>query len=213
MAKKAETGRAPLTVSLLGSTVPMPRWTLSWMRVLILLGFAAIIARHLGFDADELWRTGTLKELELAQQEYSRHMWEEPAQTYAAPGGVFTIKAFADHCIAIQRKLGNEVRTRLVPDLALEPERRGALGAAPAFDLVAVAVDALVPALEAQGRCPARHEGRFKTWNGQKQGCRVQVWRQWPDGCTHYQMMNACNGAWDTNPDGSPRVIWTVCRH
>lgn len=57
------------------------------------------------------------------------------------------------------------------------------------------------------GRCLNPHPGPFKSWNGQVNGCFVQVWRQWPDGCTHYQWWNTCYNYWD------PQIWWTCCVH
>jgi len=215
MPKKDQPG-TPLTVSLLGATLPMPTWALSWVGALIILGLAAVIVRHLGIDTTEIFFSTTAKQqIALAEREYGRHMWEEPTQTYAAPDGVFTIKTFEDHCIAIHRKVGSTSITKLVPDLTMEAgavarfepgEVSGASTAAKVLDLFA-------PRVSAAGRCQTPHPGKFATWNGERQGCSVQIWRKWDDGCTHYQTMNTCNGSWETNPDGSPRVTWTACRH
>jgi hypothetical protein len=59
------------------------------------------------------------------------------------------------------------------------------------------------------GRCwgPAQHPGQFRWWNGQQNGCMIQVWRQFGDGCTHYQMFNQCYQVWD------PQIYWTCCVH
>jgi hypothetical protein len=63
------------------------------------------------------------------------------------------------------------------------------------------------------GNCLNPHPGAFRSWYGEKNGCWVAVYRQWPDGCTHYQWYNACTGAWDIYPNGAPKVYWTVCVH
>jgi hypothetical protein len=86
----------------------------------------------------------------------------------------------------------------------------GALCSRPAFD-----VPRPLSAVQGQcnGRCLNPHPGEFKTWNGQVNGCQVQVWRQWPDGCLHAQWYDSCNGSWDTDPAGNPRVTWTCCVH
>jgi hypothetical protein len=205
-----------LKVTLLGNTLPVPRWTLSWIGVLVLIAMAAVIARHIGLDFQNVsWSEEAKKQMEFANQEYGRHLWEEPVQTYSAVDGVFMIKTYADHCIAIQRKVGTSFKVKLIPDLTMESDRgaRRSDFDATGSGWASRAIDTLVPHLEAQGRCTTPHSGSFKTWNGQKSGCQVQVWRQWPDGCTHYQMMNTCNGTWDTNADGSPRLTWTACRH
>lgn len=64
-----------------------------------------------------------------------------------------------------------------------------------------------------QGRCVDPHPANFNTWNEPAGGCRVKVWRQWPDGCLHYQWYDSCSGVWDNNPDGTPKVNWTCCVH
>lgn len=87
----------------------------------------------------------------------------------------------------------------------------GALSGHPAVS------DAAAPAGAAgqacRGRCLDPHPGQFRSWYGQRNGCWVQVWRQWPEGCTHYQMFNSCQNQWDVHPNGQPRVHWTCCVH
>ena len=63
------------------------------------------------------------------------------------------------------------------------------------------------PAQGCGGRCLNPHPGAFRSWYGQRNGCLVQVWRQWPDACTHYQWLNTCNNIWD------PQINWTCCVH
>jgi hypothetical protein len=63
-----------------------------------------------------------------------------------------------------------------------------------------------------QRRC-SRHAGNPKQWDGGKQGCWQQKFREWPDGCRHYQWFNTCSNVWDVDPDGTPRLYWTVCKH
>jgi hypothetical protein len=65
---------------------------------------------------------------------------------------------------------------------------------------------------EAAG-CLDPHPGAFQSWNGQQNGCWIQIWRRWPEGCQHYQWFNSCNGYWDNHPNGAPRVYWTNCAH
>lgn len=49
------------------------------------------------------------------------------------------------------------------------------------------------------------HPWPFRTSWGRANGCWAPLYRQWNDGCKHYQMFNACTGQWD------PRVVWTFC--
>lgn len=64
-----------------------------------------------------------------------------------------------------------------------------------------------------QGQCLNPHPGQFRSWYGEKNGCWVAVYREWQDGCTHYQWYNACYNYWDTHPNGAPKVYWTRCVH
>jgi hypothetical protein len=84
--------------------------------------------------------------------------------------------------------------------------------------------DRMIPALPEAGvtvpvqngcqrRCLDPHPGAFQSWNGQQNGCWIQVWRRWPEGCQHYQWFNTCNGVWDSYPNGAPKVAWTCCVH
>jgi hypothetical protein len=75
------------------------------------------------------------------------------------------------------------------------------------------ALPTAAPPRTPQGACLNPHPGNFKSWYGQRNGCWLQVWRQFPDNCTHYQWFNTCGGYWEVNPDGSPRVFWTACYH
>jgi len=49
------------------------------------------------------------------------------------------------------------------------------------------------------------HPWPFRSWWGPANGCWAPFYRQWNDGCTHYQMFNTCSGQWD------PRITWTFC--
>ena len=63
------------------------------------------------------------------------------------------------------------------------------------------------------GGCLNPHPGNFASQNGRTQGCWLQVWRTWQDGCSHYQWFNVCASSRDSLPNGQPRVYWTCCRH
>lgn len=73
-----------------------------------------------------------------------------------------------------------------------------------------------VPALRAvvlNGKCLNPHPGNYVSSSGRVQGCWKQIWRKWPDGCTHYQWFNTCTSVWDAAPNGAPRIYWTACNH
>lgn len=82
----------------------------------------------------------------------------------------------------------------------------------PMYDLsdrLEMASDANPPVLRPVqgGRCLAQHPGQFQWWYGQVNGCFVQVWRKWPDGCTQFQWYNRCYNYFD------PGITWTACFH
>lgn len=57
------------------------------------------------------------------------------------------------------------------------------------------------------GRCINPHPGTFQTWVGQRNGCWIQIWRRFQDGCVHYEWFNSCYNYWD------PKIYWTFCVH
>jgi hypothetical protein len=199
-------------ISLFGLTLPLPRWTLPAFGVIAVYGVAAFVYQHVAQSTPDLV---TLKQansqLQSEVTEYGIHMGDAPTSTFVDPDGGFAIKTFPDKCVVIQRKIGGRLLTKLVLDLdrlshlqvdAHTPARENPL------------TRALMPALSAEGHCQAGvHAGQFTTEFGARDGCWVQVWRTFEDGCRHYQMFNSCNGYWDTNPDGSPKVSWTHCVH
>ncbi|MCU1269950.1 MAG: hypothetical protein JWN74_1244 [Acidobacteriaceae bacterium] len=57
-----------------------------------------------------------------------------------------------------------------------------------------------------QMSCLNPHPGQFRYWYGPSTDqCWVPVYRQFVDGCTHYQMFNRCNGVWEE------QIHWTIC--
>lgn len=53
--------------------------------------------------------------------------------------------------------------------------------------------------------CVNPHPGHFTARWGAANGCRVQFWRTWQDGCQHYQLYDSCVGRWD------PKINWVHC--
>ena len=54
--------------------------------------------------------------------------------------------------------------------------------------------------------CVNPHPGTFRFWWGQPfDACNSPMYRQFSDGCTHYQIYNRCANSWDG------RIFWTFC--
>jgi hypothetical protein len=54
--------------------------------------------------------------------------------------------------------------------------------------------------------CVNPHPGNFRYWWGPPiDQCNSPMYRQFDDGCTHYQVYNRCANAWDV------RIFWTYC--
>jgi hypothetical protein len=54
--------------------------------------------------------------------------------------------------------------------------------------------------------CVNPHPGNFTFWWGPPvDACSSPMYRQFGDGCVHYQLYNRCANVWD------PRIFWTLC--
>jgi len=57
-----------------------------------------------------------------------------------------------------------------------------------------------------QSYCVNPHPSPFRYWWGPPfDQCNSPMYRQFPDGCTHYQVYNRCANVWD------PQIYWTYC--
>jgi hypothetical protein len=54
--------------------------------------------------------------------------------------------------------------------------------------------------------CQNPHPGQFTFYWGPVSGCRQPQFRNFSDGCSHYQIFNTCAGVWE------PQIYWTQCR-
>jgi hypothetical protein len=143
--------------------------------------------------------------LQASVNEYGRHIAEPPETSAVLMDdlrGRLTVQRYKDGCVVIARTADGILRSKLIVDLARDKERRP-----PQISLFAPFT------VEAAGRCLNPHPGDFRTWYGQRNGCWIEVWRQWPDSCQHVQFFDSCHGTWDVNPNGTPRVRWTTCVH
>lgn len=134
----------------------------------------------------------------------------------------------SDHCVFVIRRESGKTSSHWLRD----PQSAAAGGTTrskradrgPDPSIVARLMDALVPAAEAaslasgegsagefapasQGACVGgTHPGQFTWWWGAPEDqCWAPMYRQWKDGCKHYQRFNKCSKAWDD------AIHWVNC--
>ena len=143
--------------------------------------------------------------------EYNKHLTEvaEPLDRWDDADVPHYGRYPSDNCLVVRRKVHGYWRTKIVRDLALDDADMPPVRPVPAAWLS-------LPTAHASAGCIAclnPHPGAFQWWEGDRNGDWVQIWRQWPEGCKHYQWFDKAHGVWDTNPDGTPRICWQVCVH
>ena len=171
-------------------------------------------------------------------KEYQNHFNESPKTTqklFDSPDlGMLSVSFYpSDGCLLVKRKgpghnqaeMSYWIAARSIPleappgatDAAREsrletsPQNQPSLNAT--YRFASFNPDSAPPLPPSVVGCADTHPGQFQTWNGEKKGCWIQVWRRWPDGCQHYQWFNTCNGYRDSQESGAPRVSWTNCIH
>lgn len=195
----------------------MPRWALTPLAVLVLAGGAFYAYQKIYADPERALLTEKQVNAQLSAvvDEYNLHMMEEPAkhELFEDSDGKLLLRIFKDHCVMIQRQTPRGIRSKLVIDLARGVALQGTSAVPTGLHLV----EPLLAAPQnptCQRGCLNPHPGAFQWKYGNNlPGGWVEVWRWWPEGCTHVQLFHPQSGAWDTNPDGSARVKWTCCTH
>lgn len=202
------------TLEIFGFKTQAPRWALTLFSLILIATAALFLFRTTWLEPERrvISLEDANKQLTAEVEEYGIHAMEEPEkhELFEEEDGKLILRVFKDHCVLIQRQTIKGTRTKLVPDLArgLQTASRQIF---PSWDFL--------PVLEAsqgnacQRGCLNPHPGAFKWWYGERKGEWVEVWRQWPEGCTHVQMFHPPSGSWDSNQDGTPRVRWTCCVH
>lgn len=215
----------------LGLEFPIPWWAVSALGVLVVVSVSAImyfqlIAPHIQRDREGELLTRTdadrLHELE-------KHFSEPPekeTRLFEDRRGTFKVVLYgSDNCLVVKRK-GTEIGSPEILAVMKDPSR---VDRSPAPRYVEASSilpifatgQLLAPSVHAaggstatcEGRCADPHSGDPRVWNGERKDCWIQVWRQWPDGCTHYQWWNSCGSYWDTDENGRPRLNWSCCVH
>jgi len=117
----------------------------------------------------------------------------------------------SDKCVFLDRRVAGVDHTQWVRnplshmhDVDLSHSTR----VDPPMDLLPVAFTPAPPAEPVQaGYCVNPHPGSFRYWWGQPiDQCNSPMFRQFGDGCLHYQIYNRCANSWDG------RIFWTACR-
>jgi hypothetical protein len=200
-----------LPLKAFGFETQAPRWVLTALALVLVAGIASVVYRKAYAEPEGMLISlkDANKQLAAEVEEYSLHAMEEPQkhELFEEQDGRLILRVFKDHCVLIQRQTIRGTRTKLVPDLARGLSSR----------LQRPDTWSFIPPVIAQANCQRGclnpHPGDFKWWYGKRQGDWVEVWRQWPEGCTHVQMFNVQSRSWDSNPDGSAKVHWTCCVH
>ena len=151
-----------------------------------------------------------IKAAELLQlNESARHFSEPPEKSielFKDARGEISIQYFpSDKCLLV-RRVPPDPRAPILNQFIVDPARE-ASSPPPRFSAVRGEL-ALEGTAWADGVCLNPHPGPFTQTLGQRSpdGCWVQVWRSWPDGCTHWQAFNSCNNTWGP-------INWTRCVH
>jgi hypothetical protein len=221
--------------------LPVRGWARTWLSLILVVGAALFMLSKsvVPFVTQRLEAIKSEKaSAALPFQEYQKHFNEQPSSVqtlFDSPeSGKLTVSYYpSDGCLLVKRTApgSGQPTANWIPAsrgqdqpapgrVASMQESRppasntGHQPAIPQFQLTALTVG--TEAAEPQGctgKCWEPHPGPFQSWNGQQNGCWIQVWRKWPEGCQHYQWFNSCNGYWDSYPNGAPKVYWTCCMH
>lgn len=193
-----------------GIETQVPWWAISALAIIIIVGVTwSVYHKFTEPERAIISLKDANKQLAAEVEEYSLHVMEQPEkhELFEEQDGRLIIRVYKDHCVLIQRQSRRGTRTKLVLDLDRTPIAR--MQITPSFSLLPV-----VYAQDACNRgCLNPHPGEFRWWYGRRIGDWIEVWRQWPEGCTHVQLFQPHRGLWDSNPDGTPRVRWTCCVH
>jgi hypothetical protein len=137
----------------------------------------------------------------------------------------------SDHCVFVIRRQNGATASRWLREplgqtlnAAVRPRESAEVPQVASIDAVGQLLDALVPPAQpaallgsflqsgpalrtVQDACVAGvHPGQFTWWWGTPEdSCWTPMFRQWKDGCKHYQRYNRCANAWDES------IHWVSC--
>jgi hypothetical protein len=205
--------------------LPVPNWSVPVFGVIVILYVAFNLLYQPAQTIVTRYQLGKLEEQD--QLEAYKHYADTPIMHLhdSVASGTLEAKLFNDACVSVTYRggIGGTPPTphfiKKINDIGgAAPGRIGALASPEHHDSMFVATlhassSDIQTRPVSQANCLNPHPGSFNTSYGTRNGCWVQVWRNFPDGCVHYQWFNSCGNVWDNNPDGTPRVYWTQCRH
>lgn len=221
-----------------GTRIPLPKWARFLIGILAIVGAAVPIV--VTYSRSPVVPAASVKKADdtvaIQYREFQRHIAETPEYTqtlFDSPDlGSLIVKFYGtDGCLLVMRKNPGRYRDQIpywIPAASIPSEQApgattGTISQSqPAlanFGFIGAQMQpptlALAGASKASvaGNCWNPHPADFRWWNGEARGCWLQVWRAWADGCQHYQWFNTCNGYWDSDQNGAPRVYWTNCVH
>lgn len=202
-----------LKIPVLNLSVPLDKRAVRWLGVVVVIGSAAWAWTQLRADLLDkaMIPRAQLVQLEEMQRHFAEaHESETPVKRdlkdiariryYRSDGCIYVGRLSDDGSIATTLYVVDPNRIPKEKPPEVSEVRDGGLFSTPAY------------ASDCGGRCLNPHPGPFRSWYGERKGDWVQLWRQWEEGCTHFQMWNLAYNYGDSNPDGSPRVTWTCCR-
>jgi hypothetical protein len=198
-------GKQPSVTLPGGATVPLPGWAVTALGAVAVIFVGLSSYRYIWPAEPELVSVKQANaQLRLEISEYNRHIAEDPVLALGDQASGLSVRAYADACLLVSRRVGSLSQTRLLTAATSEGQasRRR------------LSIPLVTASLQAAGGCYGIHGGPF-TWRygARVDRCRVEVWRDFVDGCQHTQLLDTCTGTWQTEPDGTPAVRWTICRH
>ena len=203
-------------IKIAGLTIPVPKWATTVFGLLAVLYVAYFLFNQPVQTVYSRYLSGKAEESDAAEAYKHFTEWPKSSVKQDVAGGTFEAKLFQDGCVSVayQNALtGIPPRPHFIRnvtrDLSASETAHPVLGV---LDLRSIFGPQVLLAA-AQPGCINPHAGEF-TWKyGDRNGCLVQVWRYFADGCVHFQWFDSCSNSWDVNKDGSPRIQWTECRH
>lgn len=198
-------------IKVAGLAIPIPNWCVPVFGILVVLYVAYALLSQPAQTIYNRYVSGTAEESDAA--EAYKHFAEVARATVRqdAAGGILEAKLFEDGCMSVSWQSaisGIPPHPHFIRKITIADATAPPAGSMSKLDLSVLMAD---PA--PQPGCLNPHPGPFQWHYGDRNGCWIQVWRIFTDGCTHFQWFNSCNNFWDVNQDGSPKVQWTQCIH